>query len=131
MLGKHLRSERTTGQTWKRFIRVSVASVLAFALTLGSVPEFEADAAETVYLEDQLLYWRMDEGGEEKTIKLKTSDLPINFTYTAPKTSDPIPAVIPAGSAGTYFKDENPGSKKSYGDTLLDAGVIEKYGGGC
>ena len=121
---KHLRGRKMTAFFMTVVMLCSILSVFIDS-EKGIIV---ANAADTVYLEDQLLYWRVEDGSEAPTIKLRTSDLPINFTYTTPLKQEAIPADIPAGQASTYFSDVNPGSVKSYGDTLLAAGVVESIG---
>ncbi|MCR5686128.1 MAG: hypothetical protein K6G81_12085 [Lachnospiraceae bacterium] len=92
---------------------------------LGTKPvKTEAATNQTVYLEENLLYWRFDDGKDKPTIILKTDKLPINNTYTKKVKDGDVPAFY---DGTVFFADENPGSAKNYGDTLHNAGVIEPY----
>lgn len=98
--------------------------ILALALSLISVGGAAAATKKTIYQEGNLLYWRFDGGKDEQTIIIKTDNLPINNTYTEKIVDGPVPAYA---NGVTYYRDTNPGSDKNYGDTLLNAGVVEQY----
>ncbi len=98
--------------------------IMALALSLISVGEAAAATRKTVYQEGNLLYWRFDGGKDEQTIIIKTDNLPINNTYTEKIVDGPVPGYA---NGVTYYRDTNPGSDKNYGDTLLNAGVVEQY----
>jgi hypothetical protein len=104
-----------------------LAMVTALSIIIGCIPYKPAVAAkDTVYKENELLYWRIDDGNTAPTIKIKTANVPVSCTYTKPLV-DEVPY---NGTAADYFVDENPGSTKSYGDTLKNAGVLESLGTG-
>ena len=109
----------------KRIISMVLAATMIFSIFSVSLPSVVSEAKNTVYQDNELLYWRIDSGGEEQSIKIKTSNIPINFTYTKA-----LEDTIPYDGDKSYYVDENPGSKKSYGDTLYNAGVLEKTGSG-
>jgi len=112
----------------RRLTKGIMTCVLTAALVAGSFAgignNYKAEAksgSSTSYTADQLLYWRVDDGAEKPTIMLKTNSIPINFTYTEAKDS-----YLPIDASGSsYFADNNAGSKKSYLDTLYNAGVVK------
>ena len=112
----------------RRISKGMLACFLTLALVAGSFAgignNYKAEAksgSSTSYTADQLLYWRVDDGAEKPTIMLKTNSIPINFTYTEAKDS-----YLPIDASGSsYFVDNNAGSKKSYLDTLYNAGVVK------
>jgi len=112
----------------RRLAKGIMTCVLTAALVAGSFAgignNYKAEAksgSSTSYTADQLLYWRVDDGAEKPTIMLKTNSIPINFTYTEAKDS-----YLPIDASGSsYFVDNNAGSKKSYLDTLYNAGVVK------
>ena len=116
----------------RRLAKGIMTCVLTAALVAGSFAgignNYKAEAkgsGETSYTADELLYWRVDDGVDKPTIMLKTTNIPINFTYTEAKEE-----YLPMDADGSYFEDKNKGSKKSYLDTLKNAGVVKSYGSG-
>ena len=112
----------------KKFTRGIFACFLSLSLVIGNFAglgyEEKAEAktgGETSYALDQLLYWRVDDGAEKPTIRLRTNNVPINFSYTY--TDEPE---LEISSLASKFKDDNPGSKDSYLYTLKNAGVVER-----
>lgn len=106
----------------KGFFRRCTALVLSALIGLSTLtvdPEM-VEAKQTVYKEDELLYWRFDEGGEEQTILIRTENVPVNLTYTHPINDE----ALPYDADTTYYMDDNAGSLNSYGRTLYKAGII-------
>ena len=109
----------------RRVLGAILAIMTAVCMFAGNLPYSPVEAAnDSIYLENKLFYWKVDDGKPAPTIKIKTANVPISCTYTVPKT-DEIPY---DGAATDYFYDNHKGSKKSYGDTLVNAGVLKVEG---